>query len=111
MVVDGEPATKSAGSPAARRSSFEAARAGPLEPEDVGLRIAYEDEHLLVVDKPAGVVVHPSAGHQTGTLVHGVLAHGAAGGATRSDRGSSTGSTATPRACSSSPARRRRTSG
>jgi 23S rRNA pseudouridine1911/1915/1917 synthase len=52
----------------------------PLAPEDVGLRIAYEDEHLLVVDKPAGVAVHPSAGHAKGTLVHGVLAHGAAGG-------------------------------
>jgi 23S rRNA pseudouridine1911/1915/1917 synthase len=51
-----------------------------LEPEDVGLRIAYEDDYLLVVDKPAGVVVHPSAGHGTGTLVHGVLALGAAGG-------------------------------
>jgi 23S rRNA pseudouridine1911/1915/1917 synthase len=53
---------------------------GVLEPQDVGLRVAYEDEHLLVVDKPAGVVVHPSAGHATGTLVHGVLEHGAAGG-------------------------------
>jgi 23S rRNA pseudouridine1911/1915/1917 synthase len=52
----------------------------PLEPEDVGLRIAYEDEHLLIVDKPAGVVAHPSAGHATGTLVHGLLEHGAAGG-------------------------------
>ena len=51
-----------------------------LAPEEVDLRIAYEDEHLLVVDKPAGVVVHPSPGHATGTLVHGVLAHGAAGG-------------------------------
>jgi 23S rRNA pseudouridine1911/1915/1917 synthase len=51
-----------------------------LEAEDVGLRIAYEDEHLMVVDKPAGVVVHPAAGHTTGTLVHGVLAHGASGG-------------------------------
>jgi 23S rRNA pseudouridine1911/1915/1917 synthase len=54
--------------------------ARPLEAEDVGLRIAYEDEHLMVVDKPAGVVVHPAAGHTTGTLVHGVLAHGASGG-------------------------------
>jgi 23S rRNA pseudouridine1911/1915/1917 synthase len=53
---------------------------GGLEPEDVGLRIAYQDDDLLVVDKPAGVVVHPSAGHDTGTLVHGVLEHGAAGG-------------------------------
>lgn len=52
----------------------------PLAAEKVDLRIAYEDEHLLVVDKPAGVVVHPSPGHATGTLVHGVLAHGAAGG-------------------------------
>jgi 23S rRNA pseudouridine1911/1915/1917 synthase len=51
-----------------------------LEPEDVELRIAWEDEHLLVVDKPAGVVVHPSPGHAGGTLVHGLLEHGAAGG-------------------------------
>ncbi len=40
--------------------------------EDVPLRIAYEDEHLLVVDKPAGVVVHPAPGHASGTLVHGL---------------------------------------
>ena len=52
-----------------------------LEPDsDVPLRIAYEDEHLLVVDKPAGVVVHPSAGHSDGTLVHGLAAHAVAGG-------------------------------
>ena len=37
------------------------------------LRIAYEDDHLLVVDKPAGLVVHPGAGRSTGTLVHGLL--------------------------------------
>jgi 23S rRNA pseudouridine1911/1915/1917 synthase len=36
--------------------------------------IAYEDEHVLVVDKPAGLVVHPGAGHTTGTLLHGLLA-------------------------------------
>src|ERR671939_1184006 len=42
------------------------------------LRIAYEDEHLLVVDKPAGLVVHPAPGHTTGTLVHGLV--GVAGG-------------------------------
>ena len=51
-----------------------------LEPEDVELRIAHEDEHLLVVDKPAGVVVHPAPGHGRGTLVHGLLELGAAGG-------------------------------
>jgi len=51
-----------------------------LEAEDVDLRIVWEDEHLLVVDKPAGLVVHPSPGHAGGTLVHGLLEHGAAGG-------------------------------
>jgi 23S rRNA pseudouridine1911/1915/1917 synthase len=51
-----------------------------LAPQDLALRVAYEDEHLLVVDKPAGVVVHPSAGHAEGTLVHGLLAHAIAGG-------------------------------
>jgi 23S rRNA pseudouridine1911/1915/1917 synthase len=51
-----------------------------LQAEAVELRVAHEDEHLLVVDKPAGVVVHPAPGHGHGTLVHGLLAHGAAGG-------------------------------
>jgi 23S rRNA pseudouridine1911/1915/1917 synthase len=54
--------------------------AAPLAPEAVPLRIAFEDEHLLVVDKPAGVVVHPAPGHASGTLVHGLLERGAAGG-------------------------------
>ena len=48
--------------------------------EPMELRIAWEDEHLLVVDKPAGLVVHPSGGNRGGTLVHGLVAHGAAGG-------------------------------
>ena len=52
----------------------------PLVAEEMQLRIAYDDEHLLVVDKPAGLVVHPAPGHATGTLVHGLLAHDAAGG-------------------------------
>ena len=51
-----------------------------LVAEDVPIRIAYEDEHLLIVDKPAGVVVHPAPGHRSGTLVHGLLAHDVAGG-------------------------------
>jgi 23S rRNA pseudouridine1911/1915/1917 synthase len=51
-----------------------------LQPEQVPLRVAWEDEHLLVVDKPAGVVVHPAPGHARGTLVHGLLERGAAGG-------------------------------
>jgi 23S rRNA pseudouridine1911/1915/1917 synthase len=55
-------------------------RGSELEPEELELRVAYEDEHLLVVDKPAGVVVHPSAGHWSGTLVHGLLGRAIAGG-------------------------------
>ena len=55
-------------------------RPSTLEPEQLDLRIAYEDEHLLVVDKPAGIAVHPSRGHASGTLVHGLLAHAVAGG-------------------------------
>ena len=51
-----------------------------IEPEEVPLTIRYEDGHLLVVDKPAGVVVHPSAGHRGGTLVHGLVARDIAGG-------------------------------
>jgi 23S rRNA pseudouridine1911/1915/1917 synthase len=55
-------------------------RESRLEPEELDLPIVYEDEHLLVVDKPAGVVVHPSAGHSSGTLVHGLLGRQIAGG-------------------------------
>jgi 23S rRNA pseudouridine1911/1915/1917 synthase len=51
-----------------------------LLPTAMELRIAWQDEHLLVVDKPAGVVVHPAPGHSAGTLVEGLLAAGAAGG-------------------------------
>jgi 23S rRNA pseudouridine1911/1915/1917 synthase len=81
VLVDGAVARKSARLSGGEQIELpELPEPGPLEPEDVGLRVAYEDEHLLVVDKPAGVVVHPSPGHGTGTLVHGVLEHGAAGG-------------------------------
>lgn len=44
-------------------------------PEDIPLSVLYEDEHLLVVDKPKGMVVHPSAGHYSGTLVNALLYH------------------------------------
>ena len=51
-----------------------------LVPERLDLRVVWEDEHLLVVDKPAGIVVHPAPGHDSGTLVHGLLAAGVEGG-------------------------------
>ena len=44
-------------------------------PQDIPLSIAFEDEHLLVVDKPAGLVVHPAAGNLDGTLVNALLHH------------------------------------
>ncbi len=46
-----------------------------LEPESIPLSIVYEDADLMVVDKPAGMIVHPSAGHMRGTLAHAALAH------------------------------------
>ncbi|MCP4123276.1 MAG: RluA family pseudouridine synthase [Bacteroidetes bacterium] len=46
-----------------------------IEPEDVGLDIVYEDDDLMVVNKQAGLVVHPGHGNFTGTLVHGLLHH------------------------------------
>jgi 23S rRNA pseudouridine1911/1915/1917 synthase len=45
------------------------------EPQEIPLPIVYEDEHLLVVDKPAGLVVHPAAGNFDGTLVNALLHH------------------------------------
>ena len=44
-------------------------------PQDIPLAIVFEDEHLLVVDKPAGLVVHPAAGNREGTLVNALLHH------------------------------------
>ena len=45
------------------------------EGEDIPLAVAYEDQHVIVIDKPAGLVVHPAAGHATGTLVNALIAH------------------------------------
>jgi 23S rRNA pseudouridine1911/1915/1917 synthase len=46
-----------------------------LTPEAIPLDVVHEDADLLVVNKPTGLVVHPGAGHRTGTLVHALLAH------------------------------------
>ena len=43
--------------------------------EPIALDVVFEDDHLIVIDKPAGLVVHPAAGHETGTLVNALLAH------------------------------------
>lgn len=53
---------------------------GDLHAEDLDVPIVFSDEHMVVVDKPAGMVTHPSKGHDEGTLVHGLLGAGIAGG-------------------------------
>jgi 23S rRNA pseudouridine1911/1915/1917 synthase len=45
------------------------------EAEDIALTVVFEDAHVIVIDKPAGLVVHPAAGHATGTLVNALIAH------------------------------------
>jgi 23S rRNA pseudouridine1911/1915/1917 synthase len=81
VVVDGSSRDKSYRLEGGEQVEVDVSqRRSELEPEELDLRIAYEDAHLLVVDKPAGVVVHPSARHGRGTLVHGLLAREIAGG-------------------------------
>jgi 23S rRNA pseudouridine1911/1915/1917 synthase len=80
VLVDGVARPKRHAVAAGERVSVRPAPAVP-EPEvpEATFGIAYEDEHLLVVDKPAGVVVHPARGHRSGTLAQ-ALAGRAAGG-------------------------------
>ena len=47
----------------------------PLVGEDIRLAVVHEDEHLIVIDKPAGLVVHPAPGHAAGTLVNALIGH------------------------------------
>lgn len=51
-----------------------------LAPEEIPVPVVFEDEHLIMVDKPAGLVVHPGAGNPSGTLVNALLARGISGG-------------------------------
>ncbi|MDB5688381.1 MAG: ribosomal large subunit pseudouridine synthase [Sphingomonas bacterium] len=69
-----DPATKIVGG-ARFEVAVPEARPAHNEAQDIPLVIAYEDEHLIVVDKPAGLVVHPAAGNYDGTLVNALLHH------------------------------------
>jgi 23S rRNA pseudouridine1911/1915/1917 synthase len=69
-----DPATKVRGEEAIRVAVPEP-RPAHNEAQDIPLRVAFEDEHLLIVDKPAGLVVHPAAGNLDGTLVNALLHH------------------------------------
>ncbi|WP_080874820.1 RluA family pseudouridine synthase [Oceanobacillus timonensis] len=77
VKVNGEPVKANQKCLADEKITWEIPETKPLilEPENIPLDIVYEDSDLLVVNKPKGMVVHPSAGHQTGTLVHALLYH------------------------------------
>ena len=64
-------------SPPAIRSQSTCRRRWRRSPkgEDIALDIVYEDDDIIVIDKPRGLVVHPAAGHETGTLVNALIAH------------------------------------
>jgi 23S rRNA pseudouridine1911/1915/1917 synthase len=78
VLVDGEPARKSGQmltSGAQVQVRIPPAALTDLVPEAIPLDILFENDDLMVVNKPAGMVVHPAAGHASGTLVHAALAH------------------------------------
>jgi 23S rRNA pseudouridine1911/1915/1917 synthase len=85
VTVDGRSRPKRHRLSPGERVEADAPPATVVDPGEAGagvpFEIAYEDEHLLVVDKPAGVVVHPAPGHETGTLAQALASRGAAGGA------------------------------
>ena len=78
VTLDGVAAAQpSAKSSDGARFRIEVPPPAPLDaaPQDIPLTIVFEDEHLIVVDKPAGLVVHPAAGNPDGTLVNALLHH------------------------------------
>ncbi len=77
VLVDGRPEAKKYAVRAGERIEIEVPPydRGELVAEDIPLDIRYEDEHMIVLSKQAGLVVHPAQGHWTGTLVHALLAH------------------------------------
>ncbi|MHA7819286.1 MAG: RluA family pseudouridine synthase [Erythrobacter sp.] len=78
VEVDAAPATSASTKVAAGvtfRITLPPAAEAEASPQDIPLNVVYEDEHLIVVDKPAGMVVHPAAGNPDGTLVNALLHH------------------------------------
>jgi 23S rRNA pseudouridine1911/1915/1917 synthase len=80
VLVDGRPQPKSHRLTGGEELTVELPEARELAPVELPLEIVHEDEHVLVVDKPAGIVVHPAGLDERPTLAHGLLALGAAGG-------------------------------
>ncbi len=77
VLVDGHPTKASQKVTAEERITIAVPPPTPIAvaPEDIPLNIVYEDDDLMVIDKPAGLTVHPAPGHRTGTLVNAILAH------------------------------------
>lgn len=78
ILIDGRPASSASAS--AREGaewSISVPEAAPAEAQaqDIPLAVVFEDEHLIIIDKPAGLVVHPAAGNPDGTLVNALLHH------------------------------------
>ena len=79
MLVDGDEATASYRVRGGQSVGARVPEKGLL-PEERPVPLIFEDEHILVVDKPAGLVVHPGAGNPSGTLVNALLRRGISGG-------------------------------
>jgi len=79
VLVDGRRRPKSYRLAGGEELDVELPAERELRPIELSLPVVYEDEHLLVVDKPAGLVVHPASGHATGTLVHALVGVAAGG--------------------------------
>ena len=78
VAVDGQPVTDAKARVAEGAEvviTLEAAEESHIGPEDIPLDVVYEDDELIVVNKPAGMVVHPAPGTPTGTLVNALLHH------------------------------------
>lgn len=73
VLVDGEPRPKAHRLAGGERIEADLPEAGALEPEEGGVPVRFEDDHLLVVAKPAGLVTHPTSSRRTGTLVNRLL--------------------------------------
>ena len=80
MLVDGEARPKSYRLEGGEELEIALPAPQVLTAEPIAIDVVLEDEHLMVVDKPAGLVVHPAGGQRTGTLVHALLTRDAAGG-------------------------------
>ena len=80
VLVDGERRAKSHRLEGGEELEVALPEPARLEPSEKPLEVVFEDEHLLVIDKPAGLVVHPAPGHDEETLVNRLVGLGAAGG-------------------------------